>query len=126
MLFIYKDEVLEIHRKLIERFGGARGLRDDGMLESALLAAPNRHYYEQASLAICAATYAFHLTSNRPFVSGNKAIGAAIAEAFLQLNDASLTATNDELVELFERIAAGAVTREDVERAFETWTAPGE
>lgn len=126
MLFIYKDEVLEIHRKLITRFGGARGIRDDGMLESALLAAPNRHYYEQASLAVCAATYAFHLASNRPFVSGNKATAAAVSEAFLGLNDASLTATNDELVELFERIEADAASREEVELALEKWTAPGE
>jgi hypothetical protein len=64
MLFPHKDEVLAIHAKLIERFGGSPGIRDEGLLESALLSAPNRLHYEHADLATCAATYAFHLTRN--------------------------------------------------------------
>ena len=75
MLFPRKAEVLEIHRQLLEEFGGRPGLRDEGLLDSALLAAANRQHYEGADLAICAATYAFHLTSNHPFVDGNKRVG---------------------------------------------------
>jgi death-on-curing protein len=52
------------------------------------------------------------------FVDGNKRVAAAAAEAFLQMNGAQLTATNEQLVDLFLRIAAGAVTREEVEAAF--------
>jgi death-on-curing protein len=121
MIFPRKDEVLEIHRKLLEQFGGSQGLRDEGLLDSALLAAQNRQHYEGIDLATCAATYAFHLTNNHPFVDGNKRIGAAIAEVFLQLNGARLTATNDEIVELFLGIAAGSISRDDVERAFSRW-----
>lgn len=121
MHFPRKDEVIEIHRKLIEQFGGLHGLRDEGLLDSALLAAAHRQHYEGAGLAVCAATYAFHLTCNHPFADGNKRIGAAVAEIFLQLNGATLTATNDEIVALFFDIAAGSQSREDVERLFEKW-----
>src|SRR3954447_5675498 len=101
MLFPHKDEVLEIHRKLLERFGGPPGVRDEGLLDSALLAAANRQHYEGAGLALCAATYAFHLTRNHPFVDGNKRVGAAVAEIFVMLNGGRLSASNDEIVELF-------------------------
>jgi death on curing protein len=121
MQFLHKHEVLEIHRKLIEQFGGLHGIRDEGLLDSALLSAPNRLHYENVDLATCAATYAFHLTRNHPFLDGNKRVGAAVAEIFVRLNGARLVATNDEVVELFLRIAAGTAFREDVEQAFAQW-----
>lgn len=121
MLFPRKDEVLDIHRKLLEQFGGLPGLRDEGLLDSALVAAANRHHYEGADLATCAATYAFHLTQNHPFADGNKRIGAAVAEIFVRLNGARLAASNDEIVELFLSIAEGKVPRGEVERVFARW-----
>src|SRR5438270_13854888 len=114
MLFPHKDEVLEIHHKLLDLFQAEDGIRDEGLLDSALLAAANRQHYEAADLATCAATYAFHLTQNHPFVDGNKRVGAAVAEIFVRLNGAQLTATNDEIVELFLGIAAGKVSRDEV------------
>src|SRR5687768_10461431 len=121
MLFPRKQEVLEIHEKIIKRFGGTLGIRDEGLLDSALLAAPNRLHYEGAGLASCAATYAYHLAKNHPFVDGNKRVGAAVAEIFVRLNGSSVTANNDEIVELFLAIAAGAVSRDEVERTFVRW-----
>src|SRR5256885_5120266 len=121
MLFPRKEEALEIHRRLIEQTGGSPGLRDEGLLDSALMAAAQREHYEAADLATCAATYAFHLTSNHPFVDGNKRIGAAVAEIFVRLNGARLAATDDEIVELFLGIAAGTVPRDEVERCFARW-----
>src|SRR5947209_360821 len=121
MLFPHKDEVLEIHRKLLEQFGGPPGIRDEGLLDSALMAAAHREHYEAADLATCAATYAFHLTRNHPFVDGNKRVGAAVSEIFVRLNGAQLSATNDDIVALFLAIAAGTVTREEVEQAFARW-----
>ena len=121
MLFPRKEEVLEIHAKLLEQFGGPPGIRDEGLLHSALMAAAHRQHYEGADLATCAATYAFHLTRNHPFVDGNKRAGAAVAEIFVRLNGAQLAATNDEIVELFLAIAAGTVTRDEVERVFTRW-----
>ena len=117
MLFPRKDEVFEIHGRLLEQFGGLPGVRDEGLLDSALLAAANRQHYEDAGLATLAATYAFHLMRNHPFVDGNKRVGAAVAEVFLRLNGARFNATNDEIVELFLSIAAGTVSREEVEHS---------
>lgn len=121
MLFPRKDEVLAIHCQLLERFGGLTGIRDEGALDSALLAAANRQHYEGADLATCAATYAFHLTRNHAFVDGNKRVGAAVAEIFVRLNNARFDATDDEIVELFLAIAAGTVSREEVEQLFARW-----
>jgi len=117
--FLTKDEVLRFHAKGIEELGGSHGLRDEGALESALLAAENRAYYEEASLAVCAATYAYHLTQAHAFIDGNKRIGAVIAELFLWFNDAQLDMTNAEIIELFLKIAASELTRDEVEQFFE-------
>jgi len=100
-LFLRKQEVIDIHRGLIEAFGGIHGLRDEGALESALAAAENREHYENANLATCAATYAYHLTNAHAFIDGNKRIAAATAEIFLQLNGAHLSATSQQIVSQF-------------------------
>lgn len=117
--FLSKDEVLRFHVKGIEELGGSHGLRDEGALESALLAAENRAYYEGASLAVCAATYAYHLTQAHAFIDGNKRIAAVVAELFLWFNGAQLEMTNAEIVELFLKIAASEMTRDEVEQLFE-------
>jgi death on curing protein len=80
MLFLHKEEVLVLHGRLIERFGGLPGIRDETLLDSALASAAQRRHYEEADLATCAATYAYHLTRNHPFADGNKRVGAAVAE----------------------------------------------
>jgi death-on-curing protein len=121
-LFLRKQEVIDIHRGLIEAFGGIHGLRDEGALESALAAAENREHYENANLATCAATYAYHLTNAHAFIDGNKRIAAATAEIFLQLNDAQLSATSQQIVSLFLDIAAGRLSRDEVEEFFTRFT----
>ncbi|HEX3034347.1 MAG TPA: type II toxin-antitoxin system death-on-curing family toxin [Thermodesulfobacteriota bacterium] len=118
MLFLRKQEVLDIHTNLIEQFGGTHGIRDEGALESALAAAENRTFYENAGLHICAATYAYHLTQSHAFLDGNKRVAAAVAEIFIEINGARLDATDDEIVALFLGIAAGNVSRNDVENFF--------
>jgi len=122
-LFLRKQEVLAIHAQLIEAFGGAHGLRDEGALASALVAVENREYYENADLAACAATYAYHLTQAHSFVDGNKRVAAAISEIFLEINGARLSATNEQVVALFMDVAAGRLSREEVEHFFQQWTA---
>ena len=117
-LFIRKQEALDIHARLIEAFGGSYGLRDEGALESALAAAENREYYENADLATCAATYAYHLSQAHAFVDGNKRIAAAASEIFLEINGARLNMTNEQIVEIFLDIAAGNLSRDEVEELF--------
>jgi death-on-curing protein len=121
MLFLYKTEVIEIHKKLIKEFGGIHGLRDEGALESAMASAKNRAYYENADIAICAATYAYHLTQAHAFIDGNKRIAAAISEIFLEINDVKLNATNEQIVDLFLSIASEEKTRNDIEQIFFQW-----
>ena len=118
LIFVNKDEALELHHDSIERFGGSHGLRDEGAFESALFAAENRHYYENADLITCAATCAFHLTQAHAFIDGNKRIGAADALLFIERNGAKLTANHQTIIVLFLKIAAGEMTREEVEQFF--------
>jgi death-on-curing protein len=125
LLFLRKQEVLQIHATLIALFGGADGINDVGALDSALVAAENRGHYEQADLATCAATYAYHLTQAHAFLDGNKRIGAAAAEIFLGINGARLSATNEELARLFLGIADGRISREEVVRRFQEWVEAG-
>ena len=117
--FLTKEEVLHLQEQGIEEFGGSYGLRDEGALESALLAAGNRAYYEEAGLAVCAATYAYHLTQAHAFIDGNKRIGATAALLFVRLNDARLEMASNEMIELFLKIAASELTRDEVEQLFE-------
>ena len=116
MKFPDKLDVLAVHASLISETGGSAGLRDEGLLESALAAAENRHYYEAAELVTCAATYAYHLTQAHAFIDGNKRIAAAITETFLETNGGQLMMTNEEVVQLFLDIASGVQNRDEVER----------
>ena len=93
-------------------------MRDEGALESALAAAEQRHFYENADLATCAATYAFHLSQAHAFVDGNKRAAAAVSEIFLEINGARLALSNDQVVDLFLRIAAGELLRDQVDQIF--------
>jgi death-on-curing protein len=110
-----KLDVLAVHTRLIAETGGSTGIRDEGLLESALAAAENRFNYENADLVKCAATYAYHLTQAHAFVDGNKRLAAAITETFLVSNGRELLMDDDEVVRLFLDIAAGLLTRDDVE-----------
>jgi death on curing protein len=115
MTFPEKLDVLTVHATLIAETGGTGGLRDEGLLESALIAAENRHRYEAADVVTCAATYAYHLTQTHAFLDGNKRVAAAITEAFLETNGFELTMTNEEIVGLFLAIASSKLSREQVE-----------
>jgi death-on-curing protein len=115
MRFPDKLDVLAVHARLIAETGGSTGIRDEGLFESALAAAENRFNYENADLVKCAATYAYHLTQAHAFVDGNKRLAAAITETFLMSNGGELLMDDDDVVGLFVDIAAGILTRDDVE-----------
>lgn len=121
MKFVDRTSVLIIHQKLIERYGGIHGLRDESALESAINAAENRFNYETEDLAKLAATYAYHLSQAHAFLDGNKRIAAAVAGVFLEINGAFLNAEEDEIIELFLDIAASKLSRETVEEKFAAW-----
>ena len=119
MIFIELTEVLSSHERLIALYGGMRGLRDEGALQSALVMPQNRLWYEgNEDIAILGATYAFHLAKAHAFFDGNKRIAALISFAFIYANGGVIDATEDEIVDLFMQIAASYLTRADVEDFF--------
>ncbi len=126
MNFSDKAKVLEYHIRLIDRFGGSHGIRDEGALESALMAVENRFHYEEADVEICAATYAIHLSKAHTFIDGNKRIAAAMAELFLKINGAWLMASDNMLEDFYMGIAAGEISRDDAEEFFKEWVVKAE
>ena len=95
--WITKTLLLAIHGRLLAEHGGAIGLRDEGLLESALASPRNRFEYGETDVFELAAAYAFALTSNHPFVDGNKRTALAAAITFLAINDVHVAAEPDEL-----------------------------
>ncbi len=114
--FLTLDEVIGLHAACIERFGGSLGLRDSGLLVSAL-AMPEATFGGEdlhTTLHEKAAAYLFHLTQNHPFVDGNKRVGLAVCLAFLRLNGVGIEATEDELVEVVLGVASGFWSKSSV------------
>lgn len=113
VVFLTLDEVLALHADQIERYGGSLGVRDTGLLESALAvpAATFGGEHLHGSLAEMAGAYLFHLVKNRPFIDGNKRTGLMAMLAFLGLNGHRLIADPDELTALALGVAAGRVSK---------------
>ena len=108
-LFLDLDRVLRIHRSLIEVYGGVEGIRDVGLLHSAI-AMPQASFggaFLHKDLLEMAAAYLYHNTQNHPFLDGNKRTGAATAIVFLAMNDIVIEADEDALVELTLAVAEG-------------------
>ena len=117
MEWIDEDVVLAIHEAQIAEHGGSAGLRDRGLLVSALERPENAADYSGADILTLAALYTVGIIRNHPFVDGNKRVGAVLLDAFLELHDVELTATDSELVEAILGVASGALSDE----AFNTW-----
>ncbi len=120
--FLTLDEVLVIHAHQVATYGGATGIRDRALLESALAmpAATFDREYLHATLAEKAAAYVFHIVKNHPFVDGNKRTGLAVGLAFLRLNGVRVKATDDDLVAMVLGVAEGSATKSDVGVFFRT------
>ena len=116
MRYLSLGEVVDLHHTLLERTGGALGIRDLGMLESAL-AQPRATFGGTdlyPTLVAKAAALGFSLALNHPFVDGNKRVAHAAMEVFLVLNGFELTGTVDEHERLMLDLAAGEIDREQL------------
>ena len=116
--FLEVEDVLQIHADQLERYGGLSGLRDHGLLVSAV-AMPRSTYggeFLHGDLFAMAAAYLFHITRNHPFLDGNKRTGAAAALVFLDLHSIEVTATDDELYDLVIDVAKGDAGKDAVEQ----------
>ena len=108
------EVVLAIHDEQLAEHGGQAGVRDRGLLESALARPRNQYEYGESSLARLAAAYAFGISRNHPFLDGNKRTSMVVAELFLELNGLELSASDAACVATFLSLAAGELTEDDL------------
>lgn len=122
--FLTLDEVIAIHRDQIERYGGSEGIRDLGLLQSAI-AMPMAAFggqYLHTDLNEMAAAYLYHLAQNHPFLDGNKRVGAVAADVFLAMNDVELLAGEEEYADLVLSVACGKTSKSEVADFFRSQT----
>jgi death on curing protein len=110
------EQVVAIHSRQLRRFGGATGLRDEGMLRSALERPVNKWQYEQADLATLAAAYAFGLAKNHAFVDGNKRVAFLAMVVFLRRNGVRFAPEQAQSTKIILALAAGEVSEESLTR----------
>ena len=119
-LFLNLEEALAIHHDQIHRYGGKGGVRDLGLLQSALAmpsAGSSTEYYH-SDLFEMAAAYVFHIVKNHPFLDGNKRTAAVAALVFLAMNGVQVRATNEALVDTVLAVAAGTLHKSGVAEFF--------
>ncbi|MGB8852462.1 MAG: type II toxin-antitoxin system death-on-curing family toxin [Pirellulales bacterium] len=112
-VWVTEEDCLSFHDKLLARFGGAAGVRDQGLLASALARPLHRFAYEHASLFDLAATYAHGIVKNYPFIDGNKRTGFLAAAVFLEANGVRFHASEEDAVVKTLALAAGAIGVEE-------------
>lgn len=106
--------VLAIHDEQLAEHGGRPGVRDHAALDSALSRPKHRFAYGSTSLAGLAASLAFGISRNHPFIDGNKRTSLVVAELFLTLNAVELRATDADCVATFFALAAGELSEEQL------------
>jgi len=108
--WIDKRVVLAVHAEQIAEHGGQPGLREEGLLDSALARARNKAAYGESDVTILAAAYGYGIVANHPFVDGNKRTGFVAMELFLRLNGHALRADDTACLQTFLSLAEGALT----------------
>ena len=110
------ETIIDLQSEQLKRFGGPDGIRDQGLLESALSRPVNRWHYGETDLAVLAASYAFGLARNHAFVDGNKRIAFQAMMTFLRMNDIAFKPKSAEATLIILDLASGAVTEESLAR----------
>jgi death on curing protein len=112
-VWIYRETVLTLHEQLLAAFGGSAGIRDVGLLDSALARPENLLAYGKPDIFELAASHGFGLVKNHPFVDGNKRIGFAVAVLFLELNGCRFDAGEADATVRTLALAAGDMQEAD-------------
>ena len=117
--WILPEVVTAVHQMLLSEHGGAVGIRDAALLESALNRPRRRFEYAiNPSVFDLAASYCYGLANNHPFIDGNKRIALTIAAIFLEINGYTINAPEPETVVIIEDLAAGNLTEESLSEWF--------
>jgi len=125
-VWIRQDVVQAMHEEALMLHGGPEGVRDLGLLESALARPKNLFAYseEPPSMASLAASYAKGIVANHPFVDGNKRTAFTVSLTFLRLNGLDVTASKEDRVLTFWSLANGSLSEAELAQWFERNTAP--
>lgn len=111
--WVLDSVVLAVHDAQLAEHGGIPGIRDEGLLSSALARPQNLEAYgEDVDEASLAAAYAFGIARNHPFLDGNKRTAFVVMELFLQLNGSTLEATDEVCITMMVALAAGNLSQE--------------
>lgn len=126
-VWVRQDVVLAMHEEALMLHGGPEGVRDMGLLESALARPKNLLAYSEQSpsLARFAAAYAKGIVADHPFVDGNKRTAFTVSVTFLRLNGLKLTAPKEDRVLTFWSLADGSLTESQLGDWFERFTVAG-
>lgn len=116
-VWVLHQSVLALHDSLLAEFGGASGIRDETLLESALARPHNLRSYEQPPLFRLAAAYTHGIVKNHPFVDGNKRTGYVVGGIFLERNGHRLNAPEEEAIAAIMGLASNTIT----EKVFANW-----
>jgi death-on-curing protein len=111
LLFLTRTQIERLHDSSLAEFGGSAGVRDEGLIESALASAKNTFFYGQGDLFDVAASYAFHLAEAQAFLDGNKRTAAGAALTFLDLNGVGTVPDDDMLYKAMIAIANKELTK---------------
>lgn len=124
MIFLTLDQILDFHTDIVNEFGGAQGVRDMGLLMSAIETPKATMFGEDLHVSIYdkAAAYLYHIIGNHPFIDGNKRTGTVVALTFLEVNNINLDFDEFELEELVVSIAKGQVNKSEIAKFFEKCT----
>ena len=114
--WLEQEILLDVHAEQLALFGGSDGLRDLGILESALARPINKFAHGETDLASLAAAYAFGIARNHPFVDGNKRVAFASILVFLGLNGLELNAPPADATAVILAIAAGEIEEDELAR----------
>lgn len=107
-IWVLKKAVLAIHKRQIAEHGGSDGVRDEGLLLSALARPENLSAYgDNPGLASLAAAYAFGIAKNHPFIDGNKRTALVVARTFLKINGSDISASQNDKYATFLKLAKG-------------------
>ena len=109
-VWLNRDDCLGIHEMMMSQHGGLAGVRDEGLLVSALAKPQNRFAYGSKSMPEMAASYAAGIVLNHPFLDGNKRTGFMMAATFLEINGWQLTATEESVVQHTVALASGTLS----------------
>lgn len=111
-LFLTLDLVTQAHDEMIRLYGGSTGIRDVGLIQSAIAQGQNVYHYAKADLFEIAAAYAYHLAENQAFLDGNKRTGAAAALSFLYFNGVDVAQISSrEVYEMMIKIATKELSK---------------